>query len=190
MILGIDPDLHNTGLALADAHRVYAVRLVTVDKNLKGEDAVIAMCAALPPVMASLLGSGVEGIVVEAQELYLGGDAPKGKPEDLFNLANVTGAALSVVVQGPARRRPLPKEWKGQRPKSVHQASVCLKLGWAFERRADYVVPHFHEDALVRGYPTPDGADEIMPLGNWKHVMDAVGLALWGATKGFKHVRP
>lgn len=193
IVLGVDPDLHSTALALADEHRVYAVELVQVDKKLKGEDAVIAMCEGVFVRIEDFLNANAEhtlasdelGAVVEAQQLYLGGSKSKATPEDLLNLANVTGAALAAVtIRGLRAARPLPKKWKGDVPKEIHQARVCLRYGWTFDSKSDHVEPFFAPGS-AQWLTKPDGADTIKPLSNWKHVLDAVGLAYYGATKGF-----
>ena len=193
LVLGIDPDLHNTGLALADATRVYAVGLVQVGKGLKGEDAVRAMCGRIAHDLESFVEDYYDEVgeryheflcVVEGQQLYLGGQKKKSKPEDLLNLANVTGAALAAsAFCGFETLRPLPREWKGEVPKAVHQARTCLRYGWPHTAKTEYCIPNFvpgHASWLTK----PRGLDEIVPVSNWKHAMDAVGLAYWGATKG------
>lgn len=187
--LGVDPDLHNTGLALADHERVYAVRIVTVPGKLKGERAVVEMCKQVRFAIPQLLsehyqernGAEVAGGVVEGQQRYVG---KGGTPDVLINLACVAGAAIAQLADhvGPeATHRPLPRQWKGDVPKAIHQARLCSRLGWSYEKRADYVVPH----VLHAKAPVPFGV-ELLKDAAWKHVMDAIGLARWGSCQAQK----
>lgn len=184
LFLGIDPDLHNTGLAVVDvdpngSKRAHWVGVARVAKALKGEDAVVAMASALDEASRGILrahkdASGFfwEHSVVEGQEIYQGSEV---RVSDLLNLAQVAGAAAGVFGAG---RIPRPKDWKGNVPKHIHQARTARALGWACEVRGGkepYVVPQLSGE--VRGADDLEGRD-------WKHVMDAIGLALW-ASKTF-----
>lgn len=177
IVLGADPGLHQTGLALYDA-TLCEVRWVGVARGpdkAQGQDAVLAMKQALHGI---LLGKFPDLAVVESQEAYLGGGSHtrKSTPGDLIMLATVTGLIVASAA-APKLLLPRPKDWKGQVPKAVQQARVCSRLNWPF-----------------RAHPTKAGG-WVEPIGfghhrvevqdvrgtQWSHVLDAIGLAMHGA---------
>jgi hypothetical protein len=182
--LGVDPDLHSTALALADEKRVVAVKVIRVDKSLRGSDAVVQMCRILGNSFRSLwpILKTPFGLVVEGQHYHTKGSLEKATPEDLINLSAVSGACLagiSSVYYGIQLLRPLPSEWKGSVAKVTQQARTCQRYGWTFKTKGGakpYVVPESF------GEHVPLGADDLNE-GDWKHVMDAIGLARWAATR-------
>lgn len=188
IFLGVDPDLHTTALAFADEAKVYAVKVVRVDAKLKGVDAVVAMCRAIElEAFAFVHGDCKQihdvlapptGLVVEGQRYHHGRGGPKANPEDLINLATVSGSALAGGPDG-ITYRPLPHEWKGTISKDAHQGHVCRALGWEFERRGTgrgaYCVPTKGHEAVL--------GIEALKVSDWKHCLDAIGLARWGALK-------
>jgi len=174
IILGIDPDLHNTGIATLLGSQVREVAVARVSRRLKGRDAVLAMVDSIASTVG-LLTDAVELVVVEGQVIYLG---KTKNPMSILHLAQVAGGALR---SGFARSKllPEPREWKGSVPKQIHQARVLTELGWAFERRG----------TVKDGYCVPTSAPNVFGAGalrpsDWKHVTDAIGLALWGYEKG------
>jgi len=197
--LGIDPDMHHLGLALVDEH-FHIVRVFTIknrgsgpkDAVPHGYEAVILMAKKLAEAVGqspitnplhpaySLVAAAVEG-----QQVY--GKHPVGKvdPNDLKNLATVTGFCLMACLGAvPTVYVPLPAEWKGQVHKRASQKVILERAG---------VVGHFHEAGsetqTPHGYMSlnadaPEGlipgSDDILP-GQWKHVNDAIGLAQYAA---------
>lgn len=120
-------------------------------------------------------------------------EARAGDPQDLINVAQWAGVCAYYIRQhifGENRlsppsnfRIPLPSEWKGQRPKYAHQAVMLDRLGISYERAGNqkigseskaYCVPLPDYQDL---FPTLDGKSLLK--GDWKHVLDAVGLAIW-----------
>ena len=178
IVRGIDPDLHT--LPIVDLHitKLCVTRIdvfMLREKGETGPDAVIEMCAAV---------SCFEGFrpaisVVEGQQIY------KGKtknPTSILMLGQVAGACLTL----PAGETmfPLPKEWKGDVPKSVNQLRTLMYLGVysAFRKvggKEPYwaLRPHAPRLSLFDRMPTK------MLQSDWKHTLDAVGLALWGARR-------
>lgn len=170
MILAFDPDLHNTAWAHCTYDRKLTGGIIRVDPGYKGDDAVTEMAIEL----------GMEGehnqhagytLLVESQELHYG---HRSAPKDIIRLAQVAGAILGSFGVSPSHVRLVsPSTWKGQVPKEIHQARVCKKLGWDFEPMSDYVRPaQKHWEGFTIHKPS-----------DWKHLMDAVGLALWGREK-------
>ena len=75
------------------------------------------------------------------------------------------------------------REWKGDIPKCVHQARVLKKRGMEYETRGSkgagrdsrYTVPTSGFDNIRTGGK--------LGAGDWKHAVDAIGLADWGLAK-------
>lgn len=192
IVLGIDPDLHSTALALADERHVYAVATVQIDKKLKGEEAVADMARWLVTFGGPLStfidramrrGWAPSHVVVEGQQLKLH-QSKNTRPEDLFRLAQVAGAALASALREcnlPAAyaRCPAPGDWS-QIEKRVRQARL-----YELYYKAQFGGYTLHTD-WAEPVVKPLDIGAVMPIGLYKHVGDAIALAYWGATKGFK----
>ena len=193
LALGIDPDLHNTALALVrhdpalgsmlskpSGYVVERVCVCSIDKRLRGAAAVMAMENALYHQMVSMRGWLIHRTIVEGQEIYRG---KTGNPADILRIAQVAGGALASAQALPGDTLlPTPNEWKGSVPKEIHQGRTCTKLGWRFEKRAGYVVP-IEPDGFV------NCGTAAMRDSDWKHVLDAIGLAIWGIEQAAKAAR-
>jgi hypothetical protein len=185
-VLGVDPDLHNAGIAIVEHDHsarhsfVLCLHVVQVDAKLKGDRAVLAMIAALPdrgdpdrefdPSTIRVLLPGearrVNHAVVEGQESYRGKATERATPDVLIRLAHVAGAAAREYG---AEIVP-PKVWKGSIPKEVKQARIMSRLGWNYEVRAGWVIPT--DQSVLDRFAHIKGKQ-------WSHVIDAIGLALW-----------
>ena len=172
MFLGIDPDLHHTGIAVCDAQgTVMGVECCMIPGKLKGEDAVIAMTRAISGSIANMVdcleAEAFESVAVEGQHISF----RTPNPTDILHLAHITGAAIGVVNEMIAARLyiPAPKDWKGQVPKIVHQRKLLEELGW----------PHQSYGDQKSGYtiPTNPPVGKMLKQTHWKHVVDAIGLA-------------
>jgi hypothetical protein len=122
---------------------------------------------------------------VEGQRLVAAAGRRHARPEDLLRLAQVTGGAMASVQGSLDRARllvPKPQEWKGQVPKQVHQARTLRALGLDPVKHGSgasgYCRPSVEPSPLLgsQGAFSVRGSD-------WKHVCDAVGLALWAAKR-------
>lgn len=168
LALGVDPDLHSTAIALVGGSaaypRLHHTWILRVSPALLGDRAVAEMSQKLAVFMQGGLGDEVRIGVVEGQQSYPGS---KIDPQDLVRLAQVAGAAQQMLYRcAQTVLMPLPRVWKGQVPKKVHQPRIYRRMGWDFERRTNYAVPKIPGDTTKAG--------------DWKHLGDAVGLALWG----------
>lgn len=179
-ILAVDPDLHNTAWCVLDNARVYG-GVLSISKSLKGDDAVCAMAESLQRLAHVPWIDVCDVYLVESQELHR---MHKAAPKDILRLAQVAGAALATVSHqqpgGAIVRLVSPQEWKGQVPKEIHQARVCKRLGWEFTTKAGYCVPnekHLEDFGVVN-------------LSDWKHLLDAIGLALWWAKSPDPRLNP
>ena len=185
--LGIDPDMHSTGIAAIrdwKGKQPFLLHASCVKaKGAKSGEAVVAMCAAirdhwLESILISPPGRCV-AFAVEGQEMYLG---KTKNPRSIMYLAAAAGAALhECIAQYPAAyaRFPRPGEWKGQVPKHICQSRVFTKLGLSYvvkgntEKDSAYCVPaleHHKYSSIRKGK---------LNYGDWKHIGDAVGLAWW-----------
>lgn len=99
----------------------------------------------------------VGAIVVEKPQVYRAG---KGDPNDLINVAVVTGEWLGIFRDAD-QVTPLPRQWKGQVPKLAHNARTLGKLTSAENRNYLACVAHINVSAR-------------------HNVIDAIGLAKWG----------
>lgn len=187
--IGCDPGIHQTAFVSLEGDKLAPVvkRILVIqgNKKLKGVHATIEMCAVLPCFQVKSLSPVLETVVVlavEGQEQRPRNQGKSARPEDLINLANVTGAVLASV-RADKLYRPTPTEWKGSKPKRVQQARTCAIMGWNYELHGtgdkQFCVPTgITLDLMVERLKFDIGA-----LSNWSHVMDALGLALWGMDK-------
>ena len=188
--IGIDPDLHNTGWAsiLAEwtvprtAKTVYADLqggLLPVPSALRGLQAALASVRALVEHgTPQWLVSFQTVMVVEGQQVYPDGDAPRseiiGKANDLLMLAQVTGGAMAFgVTRGFQVQAVLPRTWKGQKDKSAHQGHILAQLF-----------------GLGLGDARLDGHLVTRLPPKYNHAMDAVGIALWAAEQASMGLLP
>lgn len=178
--IGIDPDTHATGIAVLSDATIQPVCFVGCckAKGSTGGEAVIDMAAELQNFFDVNIEDsfGFVAAAIEAQEISY--TSRQGKnPRNLVTLAAVAGACLSNALKHlltPYCYFPLPQRWKGSVPKTVHQARVLGRIGWKSEIVGDRDI----------GYARPvsvPGDMELVNVGktDWKHVVDAIGLALW-----------
>jgi Holliday junction resolvasome RuvABC endonuclease subunit len=184
--LGVDPDLHRTGIALLTADLSICTVVCCKAKGTTGGEAVVDMLNAINTAMGAIyadLNVPPLAVVVEGQEVTYASRSKGANPQSIVLLAQVAGGAVALAMVRWATEAvfhmPKPAEWKGSVPKEIHQARVMSKLGWSHERRSGYCVP------LGFGTMNVYGADRLN-VGDWEHVADAVGLALWARNQ---HVR-
>ncbi len=175
IVLGIDGDMKTPGFAIV-RDRAVIFAGVLQGNTLK------ELVAAADPVFWELnvkQGVMLDAIIVEGQQVYTHGPYKTPDPARIVALAQVAGAlAAKALDQWPLADldMPRPADWKGQTSKDAHQAWLCEQVGWKIGKR-------------LKGGVRPDmasvGAEIIgVPSGDsWYDLMDAVGLAWYGATK-------
>lgn len=105
------------------------------------------------------------------------------KASSTLYLARNAGACQMVVealFQADQKLVP-PVKWKGSIPKDVHQARVLSKLGWGYLKKggkSPYAVPK-----------NPPEQFEHLKAGEWKHLVDAIGMAEWARQTYLKEQR-
>lgn len=188
--LGVDPDMHNIGLAVVEDSQYRAdapvwvghVRSTGSKDNAAVVDLINELCRQTPQLSQMPTPTT---IVVESQEIYKGGKTKN--PMSILRLANCAGAtAMYFRCLFPNANLIIvnPKEWKGQVDKLAHQARTLRNLGWAYDK--------VQNKKTKDGYCFPVSAPSscmnsmMMKKGDWKHIMDAIGLALWHIHKDDK----
>ena len=178
--VGIDPDTHATSFAIADLDRVYAVDVAKVGSKYRGADAVVQMSAAISETVMRMF-TALEGpfeIYVEGQKVY--SRQQRANPNAIVTLAQVAGAAINATqVWGPTELV-LPQDWKQQQPKVTNQGRTYRHFGWNYTsktpKRGDgYCIPQCEEAAKFKQSDS-----------SWRHIADALGIALWAAKEAHK----
>lgn len=177
IFIGIDPDTKNTAVAVASKHKLLAVAVIKPFKFDSADTPAVAMARAVWKQLeffCKTFGT-LGGVVIEGQQIKHGSNAP---PADILQLALVAGACLGVVggLDVPLLV-PTPHEWKGNTPKPINQMRTFRAFGLEAEQRSEYCVP-LDSPALANVL----GAKDVNH-GDWKHLGDAAGLALWGARR-------
>jgi hypothetical protein len=172
LVLGIDPDLTSTACAVYDSRENEVLRLVLQRAGSYEEMLSFVSCPWVDELSATVSFS-----VVEGQQIYVASNRRNVDPNDILCLAQVAGAVYSrLTTQGAI---PKPAEWKGQRSKLAEHTKYAKLLGWETERaggKDPYLVPT--QDYVE--VETSDG--KPVKRSDWKHLMDAIGLAIWGST--------
>lgn len=174
--LGIDPDLHATAVSWVSwaphtGDQVYQVEIAAVPKDIYGQACTWHVAMALE--LLDFPCSDIDLVLVEGQSMR-GNKTPN--PQNIIDLAQTAGAAIGhfSLLGIPAAVAPV-DQWKGQLPKHVHQARDCADLGWDYLMaggKDPYVVPVDLPPVL-----------QTKKSSDWKHLMDSVGIGLWGLRK-------
>jgi hypothetical protein len=167
-VLGIDPDSRVTAWAIASDLEIFEVGKIVAKTGVMFRLTGIAL--------EQLLKSPIDLVVIEGQEIYPGQPA---SPNDILTLCRVAFTMVGQVsVLAPTVKLafPAPKVWKKQVPKEIHQARIFSHYGVLYSTAAGYAYPSgCAKAAQIKGAGS-------LNRGDWKHVSDAIGLALWGAT--------
>jgi len=182
LIVGIDPDCKNVGMGGFEVLHGPSWVATTHVKDLKAQQAgpeVFRQCREALTEADNLLSVTARVLViVEGMRIRRAqSDAATKNPQSLVDVSfcggMAAGAALSVwpdaiVVVAE------PQTWKGGVPKEIHHARLLDSLGWDYE--------------VMSGYARPTGEVPVAKLSkinkaDWKHVMDGIGLALWGQSE-------
>ena len=192
--LGCDPDTHACAIAVVDCTGTPVfVRVVRVEKRYKHMDAALAMSQNLALADHNLAladysrnQDNLLAFAVEGQEIVY--SAAQGvNPRSMLPVAVVAGAALQRFTHDWPEgchtfSFPLPAQWKGQVPKQIHQARLCSALGWTYETVGDNPSDGYARPTEPEQYKNVLGANTLGKT-DWKHVLDAIGLARYAREK-------
>lgn len=173
-VIGVDPDLHHTGWALVEPGRVVSCGVIRIAGRFRGAEAAVQMCRVLG-VELRPRREEASSAVVEGQQVYSRSQS-RADPKNLLHLATVSGAVIATL-RTPTYL-PTPRQWKGSVPKAIHQGRVLSELEgpWEFTRPANR-----RNGVIVTKYPLGIWQGSKAPTAtDWKHVVDAIGLAVWG----------
>lgn len=189
MILGIDPDLTSTALAVLNPHHDEIARFGLI-RAARYED----MLESVPLELRRLLGPHADNIdvaVVEGQQIYqsrIEGKEARADKNDLIRLAHVTGTCVGVLRSlGIDAVVVLPVDWKGQRSKLATGEKLVRKWDWEAHRRGgkDPYLEMVGRESMVK---TSDGRK--CKVSDWKHLVDAAGIAVWATEpKGVRMIQ-
>jgi hypothetical protein len=185
--LGVDPDLQATAVAVVNDEGIPVAVYCLKHKGTTGRDAVVSMIDMMGAFMVgdNLPEAEVAAHAVESQEIVYAAKMGRN-PRDLALLANISGAfcaMLRLVYSEALALLPAPQKWKGSVPKPVHQARILSDIKWEAKRvgtdNDGYCYPLNTEKLSVIGI-------EAINKGDWKHVMDAIGLARFAREQHLK----
>jgi len=125
LILGIDPGLKGNGLGFVASRAPREGKLVAVAfVPGGGRDASVWAGLALRTVEEIQKLCEPSLVVIEQPKIYTNSNVKrKARHEDILQVAGVVGAlagAIRLRWEGAEILSPLPREWKGQVPKTVH----------------------------------------------------------------------
>lgn len=181
---GIDPDSKKTAVAFVwqpDPNQLpvlLAAGVLSQNWN-KGRPACITMAELLNRDLSRYVAE-CDAYAVESQKIY-GRGRGRADPDDLIKLATISGAALARLQHMYPRATaylPEPSEWKGEVPKAIHQARICKRMGWTETERVGTDPRKGYTYPTVTPSETKFFTDRPRKV-DWKHLVDAVGLALW-----------
>lgn len=178
--IGADPDLQTLSLATVDENSVLCEVMVIKNlKGLKGREAAVELIGQLVHHGYSMpcLSHPVAAMAVESQEIAY--TAQSGaNPRSLLTLAPISGALVFIAHCADAERvyLPAPQKWKGSVQKIDHHRRIFKRIDWEYEEKSGYCcpVPGYEKDLdFVKCFN-----GKLNP-GDWKHITDSVGLALY-----------
>ena len=188
-VIGLDPDSKNVGLCgwdVREEHNPDWVSSTHVERKHKGQQsapAIFRECSTALGSAASLRCIIRPLIFVEGQRIRRGQGAETKNAQSIVDLAFNAGAALGaalnvwpdchvVVIE--------PQMWKGSMDKLIHHSRLLTQLGWTYEKLTEYCRPikgPLHDG--IRNKTVTERLGVVNP-GDWKHVMDGLGIAKWG----------
>ena len=184
LFFGVDPDFRKTAIAVFrkslhhDTNHKDLIDLRVVESSeFSIPNVAYGAHSAIYSHLISARTAETLEVTVEDPQIYLAkGPARHG---DIMRLAQIAAAVASVASMFPdvrAIRMPTPQQWKGSVPKEIHQARILSRLGVPYDvvkgKTSGYCVPKV--DGLGGAWAAPRAK------GEWKHLVDAIGLALWG----------
>lgn len=119
----------------------------------------LVQCGLGPPPFGFAMGPGLDRTAIERPEVYTEKRLQKGDPNNLITLAIMVGVYICKSVTKDIYT-PLPKTWKGQVPKEIHNRRVLSAL------------TPFEKDIYAVGVVNVAPSER-------NNVIDAIGLGQW-----------
>ncbi len=175
-VIVVDPDLRNSAVIVARPGKVLAVGIATaMSKEVEGSHRSAVMHRVAD--QAHSVNALVTRCMAEFGSVRLGvaelpldyGSKRFARPQDIVNLASISGAALGAF--GRVGIAVAPADYKGQRPKSVCERDAMHYFGWQLPPRR-FRIPENVE--LLTDIPTRAYED----------VRDALVIAKWAILQG------
>lgn len=113
-------------------------------------------------------------LTVEGQGYWRSNSAT---PESILSLGFAAGLVLGAVSGSfPLAKRAIavPHEWKGDAHKHITQARLCKRLGWEYTKKGNTNKTKY----CVPAQPVVLHPQKSFNPGDWKHGLDAVGIAI------------
>lgn len=177
--IGIDPDTQATSIAVLKDGEIAGLLCIKNPYKATGLEAARLQVDCIDDMLGSLpvLVDDVDAAAIEYQQNYASrrDRINQVPPDKLALLTFVTGGMYSALASSVrVLLIPTPREWKGSVKKPAHQARTLYLLGIEPEKMSTYARP---KDAKLRKELYPG------PVGDWKHLTDAIGLAVWAAAE-------
>ena len=172
--MGIDPDTTTTAWAIIN-ERLEVVHTGIIAQSIPGWRGVENMVSAVESYTFPSTLSDVEAIVIESQQIYTSGPNRTPDADKILMVANVTGQLLTMF--GGEAKLAKPAAWKQQVPKGIHHKRIFSRLGISEFKMMGKV----SDPKKSYGVPTNLGhtAHGKIKASDWKHISDALGLALY-----------
>jgi hypothetical protein len=154
-IIGIDPGINFTGVAILEDGKVKFAKLINRKYDALPVNIDQQSCELAGLLQIRLDRIFVAKAVVEAPRIYPDSPARDNDQMDLSLMAGALFRAVSSISY--AALLAYPRTWKGTTPKKIHNKRILEKL------------PELNE--LLKPYPK----------GQHEHIIDAAGLALWAS---------
>jgi len=176
IVLGFDPDTKTTGFAMMRDKTPLHARLLAVPNR---REPIATRRLKMVEVLSDFLSDfrienpdamHVDRIVVEGQRIRAGGRA---RPQDIVHLAQMAGAivgACRMLWPQVEILVPEPQDWKGTVRKDVFTRRILRNLMLEHQTGGLY---------YAGGHVRVPGTVNLKQA-DVTHVVDALGLALWG----------
>lgn len=182
-VFGIDPDLHYPSIAGIDmSGSVMFLGQTNIPESLTGGAAVVALQKALEQEGLNNLRhiASRRFLLIEDQDTRLGGRNARslillGKSAALAHSTYARALEPDYIAYVP------PQRWIGSVTKSINQERIVRRLDFSALRSGN---------SLKIQWPTPFEWINKVSRKNQSHIIDAIGLALWGRDNYVKFGSP
>lgn len=181
LYMGIDPDSRTPALAAVDGTGdLVLVACEHLKMERSSPELINALLRGWVEMEAELLPDDlvIASVAVEGQEIVY--SARSGaNPRSILLLGQVAGMLMAQALRvSDIVLCPRPALWKGGVPKHIHQARILKRVGYTPDvkgGKSKYCAPRESVKSVI-------GARGLLDS-DWKHVCDAIGLALWAKEK-------